>query len=1183
MSRSPHRSWCLAGALFGASLSGCVLDGGTPQVEQVSPDWAWTGEVTPVVVEGSDFFPLPTVDASRGVQSVDDAFQVMLVSDDASWMLEGVELVDWTRIEARVPSGLPVGRYDVRLVAPDGAEDLVEGGFTITDSRADHLAIDFDARPYEVDEQAVVRFQLRDPLDELVNDDLRVRVSIEADVSLASVDIGGAGLADPDADLGEVVGSLSDGQGWVAISASEPANIWLTVAPDDADSPIEGATTFIPVTTGALDSVDVSLPTQTFSATAGEGFDVTFVLRDENGSALPDTAARLYLSDACHGAVVPDEIDFVGNTTTPITLLRATDVDCPETRIQVTGSATGQSTGFEVAAAEVSLLQVRATDASPAELVAGQEDLMLRVTARDGYLNKVADYDLPIHFRDDVGGLDTLAGVGSMNCVTEWDAGERFCLVGLERAADEVFIEVYDGLGLSGDTEDPVAVLAADAAELLVEHSASEVVAGEAFEVRVHAEDAYYNRVELDPTGTQPMTVDDGFGTAECAWQSVSEERHTFSCTSTTATASTTLQVEIAGLSALSDVYAVTNAGLSELDFTAPSSVTAGECFELQLAGFDAYGNPYTVGDPSITLRDTSGTLSPSGVSLDGSGAFTGSAFSITVSGASTITGSAGGTDIGSVAIDVDSAELSFLDVGVDAPYAWTGEDVEVLVRGTDAYGNTVESYAGPVSLTSETGLFITESVTSFTDGEATVSLAWDTAGLQDRVLASDTVVSGASRRVDALDVCTEGPTAWLQLDSGDSSVACILSGTATATADFSGSSAGSSALSVYHLHDGQSGWTRGTSDASTVSTDVAGVYVAELVVVDEGLCGAHDTAVLWAAEKGEPAGPITVSSSDSSRTAGGTASTADATITVTAEDCAGDAPTTSTLYVRTDLGEMSTASSASDGLTVTLSGRSATTTWSAQDTTYDGTASVHVGSLDGAAYGSTTIDVTGESARPQVAWVDPMGETSELFDTVTVGFTEDLLTSVDYGALVSLEGPDGTVDVSASLDGDTLTLTLDEQQDAAAGAWALGVGTDVRDTAGNKLDGQFDGTNAAFSSVFGDVGVASVSMQSCVAGDTLTPDGLDGTGDEADELDIVVTADAAPAWWLLEVDGARTQWVAASSASETVAWDGRGDDGLVVPAGSYTVSVSAIDANDNLSGACSRTVQVVEHYAPPE
>ncbi|MCP4807527.1 MAG: hypothetical protein GY884_19450 [Proteobacteria bacterium] len=1189
MTRTPHRLWCLAVALSGALASGCVLDGGEPEIEQVSPDWAWTGEATDIVIEGTDFFPQPTIDSSRGVERVDDAFQVMLVADGASWMLEGVELVSWSRIEARVPEGLPVDNYDLRLLSPTGREAVVTRGFTITDSRADHLSIDFEARPYDVHEQAVVRFELLDPLGERVRDDLRVAVEVEADVSLSSIEVAGTGLGDPDADLGELIGTLADGEGWVAVSSTEPANIWLTVSPDDPDSPIDMAQVFIPVTTGDLDSVDVSLPTQTFSATAGEAFDVTFVLRDDKGSALPDTSARLYLSEACHGPVVPDEIDFVGSTTTPITLLRATDTDCDATRIQVTGSATGQSGAFEVAADEVALLQVRATDSSPESLVAGEPDLMLRVTARDGYMNKVADYDRPIHFRDDVGGLDTLSGVGSLNCVVEWDAGERFCLVGLERAADEVYIEAYDGLGLSGETEDPVAVLPAAPAELIVEHSVSEVAAGEEIEVHVWAEDAFGNRVSFDPVGANPIDVDDGQGTAACTWASELEDQHTLSCITTTASLSTALELEIPtlGLVAQSDVFSVTNSTLSELAVTAPSSVTAGETFTISLQGRDAYGNAYTVGNPAVELRDTSGTLSPASVSLDGTGAFSGSAFTITVSGSSTITGSAGGTDLGSTALDVLSAELSFVDLSIDEPYAWTGVEVELTVRGVDAYGNTVESFSGPVSLSSESGLFISSTLTDFTDGEGTTTLTWDTAGLQDRVLGSDTTVSGSSRRVDAIDDCSEGPTAVLELDSASETVACILSGTATVTADFSSSATGASALSAYHLHDGQDGWTRGTTDTSTVSTTASGVYTAELVVVDSSACGSHTTARLWAAEQGEPAGPLTVETSDDTRTAGGSSSTADATITITAEDCAGDVPTTTTLYTRTDLGDLSTASSSTQGLTVSLSGSTASTTWSAQSTSYDGTATVHVGTLDNAAYGAVTIDVTGESSRPRVRRVDPMGDTSELFDTVTVEFSEDLLASVDHDTLVSVDGPDGEASLTTAVSGDTLTVTLDEEGDAAGGAWALTVSKEIRDEAGNKLDGAFDGTNADFISLFGDVGASGASMQSCTADTTITPDGNAGVGDEVHDLDVTATADAIPTWWLLEIfdssaTAVRNSWVAATSSSDIVVWDGTGDDGFVVAAGVYTVEVSAIDGSTNVSDACSLDVRVVEHYGAP-
>ena len=722
----------------------------------------------------------------------------------------------------------------------------------------------------------------------------------------------------------------------------------------------------------------------------------------------------------------------------------------------------------------------------------------------------------------------------------------------------------------------------------------SEVAAGEDFELSMSAFDHYQNLVELDVEGADPVEFDDGYATLSCGFSAMDEGVHVFDCRSTTAADPMVLSADIAtaGLSAASPPLVVVNGPLGNVEMTVPSSTTAGEGFTLSAVGTDSYGNAYTTGDPSVELTDDTGTLSPVTVTLDAAGLYSGSGFSLTIAkDPVTISASQGGADLGSVEIVVDPAELSSLAVELDQPWVWTGEVTGATVRGVDEYGNTVPEFGELVTLTSSSSLFIAVGVDDFDEGEATTTLTWDSAGLQDRVIATGSEHTGSSQGLDVLDDdCGDGPGADLLLDGGSSTVSCILSGLATASADFSGSTAGAASIAAYHFHDGDGTYTRGTGTTGSLMVSDPGAWLTELVVADADACGDRATAVFWANDKGEAAGPVTVSSSDSSRTAGGSATTADATITLTAEDCAGDVPTVTEVYVRTDLGELSSGvATASDGLTVTLSGTTGTFTWSAQQTKHDGTASIHAGVLSGAAHGSATISVSGESARPQVAWVDPSGSTEELLDGLTVEFTESLLGSVDYDSLVTVTGPSGEIDLSTSLDDDELSVEFDSQQDASSGSFALELSADIRDGSGNKLDGDYDGSNASFSAVFGDVVDDAVTVDSCDgATKKVTPDGSGGSGAEADDFDVAVSASATPEWWLLEVydnddTKIRTQRVVPGGSTDTVSWDARGSDGIVVVAGSFRVDISSVDTQDNLSVPCESTVRVVEHYVAVE
>ncbi len=46
-------------------------------------------------------------------------------------------------------------------------------------------------------------------------------------------------------------------------------------------------------------------------------------------------------------------------------------------------------------------------------------------------------------------------------------------------------------------------------------------------------------------------------------------------------------------------------------------------------------------------------------------------------------------------------------------------------------------------------------------------------------------------------------------------------------------------------------------------------------------------------------------------------------------------------------------------------------------------------------------------------------------------------------------------------------------------------------------------------------------------------------------------------------------------SGADTLAWDGRGADGAVVPNGTYHVSIQALDTASNRSAPCDTTVTV--------
>ena len=165
-------------------------------------------------------------------------------------------------------------------------------------------------------------------------------------------------------------------------------------------------------------------------------------------------------------------------------------------------------------------------------------------------------------------------------------------------------------------------------------------------------------------------------------------------------------------------------------------------------------------------------------------------------------------------------------------------------------------------------------------------------------------------------------------------------------------------------------------------------------------------------------------------------------------------------------------------------------------------------------------------------------------------------------------------------------TLTPTSSVVADDGQWTLSLSSQVRDTSGNKLSGDWSGTAAAWTGTFGAVSVDLPGGLGCaVDRGRFVPDGDDGAGGEADTVTLTPVADDVPTWWALAVtdaDGTRVRSVRYPGADVTFEWDGRGDDGLVAATGTYLLSVDAVDDAENSDAACAVSVAVAQHVEVP-
>jgi hypothetical protein len=171
------------------------------------------------------------------------------------------------------------------------------------------------------------------------------------------------------------------------------------------------------------------------------------------------------------------------------------------------------------------------------------------------------------------------------------------------------------------------------------------------------------------------------------------------------------------------------------------------------------------------------------------------------------------------------------------------------------------------------------------------------------------------------------------------------------------------------------------------------------------------------------------------------------------------------------------------------------------------------------------------------------------------------------------------------------LTLQMATPRLLEEGVWNLFVGDEFRDSAGNRIDGDFDDIGGGgFVSEFGSVPDDAPDVSDCTTDSPrFRPDGDDGNGFETDTVTVSLDTSGPATWWVVEVEDRDASLVdhrrsePAGTSSGSLYWDGRGLDGLVVSNGFYTMNVYATDLAWNVGEPCVITFQVDNPIGPVE
>ncbi len=1204
------RSLPLGGLL--CVLAACSPDLPDPVVQEIRPDWGFNGQTTAIEVRGHSFFP--RVQLGGGDEAIfDHQFRVVLETDPEV-ELDDVTVVDYRRIEAVVPAGLPVGSYALRVEGPGGGAGRLDQAFDVRDSLADHLLLTpTDGQlSWMVGEFAGLDVELVDIDGGRVTEDLEVSIRAEG-VDGSSLSFQSDALLDQVqlADGTGISGRLgSSGRALVAFTSNEAIDAMvLRVDPLESGSVIDGALQILSFTPGEVAGLRIDLPEGEWQATAGSSFAIDISAIDGAGNVVEGADTQLILTEACGDGTLSDTVRFAGSVKGhSVRLTRATQDDCVANGIVAVGIAGGEA--VSVSSDPVQVLPGSAVglnlQALPRSVVAGVDPIYTFATAVDSWDNRV-DFEgsgLTVSVSTDGGGF-TAPAWWECSAMT---GGEAVCESLLTQAGESVVIWGNTGgpSPLTGFSA-PFQVLPGEVTSLDVQIESSPVTAGEPFELRVLALDSLGNGVWLDPEGADSFVATSELDDLVCVWDRHDEDSaaEILSCMLTVAAVDRVIEVELAsyGISGGSEPFAVDNGELDQVEMVVgSSSVEAGQSLALSLAASDAWGNPWVVrSSSSIELSDDGGSLSPTEVLVDADGRAAISVVMTTAWMDNRIYASSGASLLGmSDAFDVLPGDPIDLELRVDQPFAWVGTGLDIQLRAVDEYGNTATSYEGLVDLSSTTGSGPDEQV-ELVQGQGSVSYLWTTGLLGELLLAEDAELE-TSIELDVLwPDCAGGPVAQVRVDSREVAVLCRLSSgrTRAVTVSTEGSSSGSGGSLVQrYFREGEADWTSAGASYSTSWSALAG-FRLQAVVADALACGSSDEALVYIGDPdGQPTGPVTLAADLSELRAGDPGSAGLATVEVGALDCEGDPASSGQLLVWVDRGEIlvdgSTVSSSGKGLNVNLdSAGEASIQWSSASTGYGGGGLLHLGREAASAYGGLSLSFTNDSVRPRVLALEPAGSQSGSVEQFELQFSEELLSASLSASLIRILTPAGEiVPLGASdylLDGDRLFVEPPTPLDMDLGTWQISIDSAVRDLDGNRLDGTWTGVRSTFTRQLGDVADSSPDLLSCEAEtSTFRPDGDDGAGEEAEELSLQVVADGPAEWWRLRVldatgDALRVDWVEASSADTAVlSWDGRDGEGRIVDGGSYRLEVIAADAHWNQGAACELELVVAHRLEAP-
>jgi hypothetical protein len=437
--------------------------------------------------------------------------------------------------------------------------------------------------------------------------------------------------------------------------------------------------------------------------TAGTSSTFTITAVDDLGRTFAGYRGTVHFTSSDPQAALPADYTFTaadnGVHTLPAALLTAGTQSLTATDTQ-TSSITGAQTGIVVRPLAASTLVV---SGFPSPTTAGAPQ-SVTVTARDRYGNTAAGYLGTVHFTSS----DPQAMLPIDYTFTAADLGTHtFSGVALQTAGVQTITATDTVNGSFTGTQGGIVVNPAATSRLQVSDFPSPTMAGSPGAVLVTALDAYGN-VSPGYAGTVHLTSSDGRAALEAdhPFTAADNGRYAFGATfAMVGTQSiTATDTSIPGITGTQSGIVVNPGVADHIVITAPSTVTAGQPFDVTVTVQDEFNNTATGYTGTVNFTVNGNPVGSYTFTSADMGQHTFANRVATRAGTDTVTAtdSANASVSGSTTIVVTPAATSALIVAGYPSPTIKEEFHAFTVTAVDAYGNVTPGYTGTVTFSSD-------------------------------------------------------------------------------------------------------------------------------------------------------------------------------------------------------------------------------------------------------------------------------------------------------------------------------------------------------------------------------------------------------------------------------------------------------------------------------------------------